>query len=234
MTPATLGDHCVIACAEAFRGDGACFASPMAPIPRLGARLAQASFEPDLVLTDGVATILDAEGEPEGWMPFRSVFDVLWSGRRHVMMGASQLDPHGNQNISCIGDHARPKTMLIGVRGAPGNTVCHPTSYWIEAHGPRLFVPKVDLICGVGTDRGAFELRRVITNLGVLDLNGPDRTLRLIAVHPGVSVEAVQRATGFPLALAETIETTRAPTPEEAALLDRLDPDGAVRLTVTA
>ena len=60
------------------------------PFVSLGARLARATFAPDLLLTDGVARIVTATGQVEGWMPYRRVFDVVWSGRRHVMMGASQ------------------------------------------------------------------------------------------------------------------------------------------------
>ena len=60
-------------------------------------------FAPDLLMTDGVASLVDADGRVEAWMPYRSVFDTMWGGRRHVMMGASQLDRYGNQNISCIG-----------------------------------------------------------------------------------------------------------------------------------
>ena len=43
----------------------------------------------------------------EAAMPYRTVFDVVWSGRRHIMMMASQIDRTGNQNISAIGT-ARP------------------------------------------------------------------------------------------------------------------------------
>ena len=67
-------------------------------------------------------------------MPYRRVFDVVWSGRRNLIMMASQIDRSGNQNISAIGDWARPKAQLVGVRGAPGNTVNHSTSYWVPNH----------------------------------------------------------------------------------------------------
>ena len=91
----------------------------------------------------------------EGWLPYRSVFTVVAAGRRHVMMGAAQLDRFGNQNISCIGDWRLPSVQLLGVRGAPGNTVNHPTSYWIPRHSRRVFVESVDMVCGVGYDRAA-------------------------------------------------------------------------------
>jgi hypothetical protein len=54
----TRAEVCVVACAEAWRGDGAILASPMGLIPTLGARLAQLTFSPGLLLTDGEATLL--------------------------------------------------------------------------------------------------------------------------------------------------------------------------------
>ena len=133
---------CVVACAEAWRGDGAILASPMGLIPALGARLAQLTFAPGLLLTDGEAHLLAPDGADgagrvtEGWLPYRSVFTMVAAGLRHVMMGAAQIDRFGNQNISCIGDWARPKAQLLGVRGAPGNTINHPVSYWVPRHSP--------------------------------------------------------------------------------------------------
>jgi len=109
---ATRAEVCVVACAEAWRGDGTILASPMGLIPTLGAKLARLTFSPGLLLTDGEATLLapgDPDGVTEGWLPYRNVFTMLAAGLRHVMMGAAQLDRFGNQNISCIGDHARPR-----------------------------------------------------------------------------------------------------------------------------
>jgi acyl CoA:acetate/3-ketoacid CoA transferase beta subunit len=237
--PATLAEICVVACAEAWRGDGAKVASPMGVIPALGAQLAQLTFEPDLLLTDGEATILaptsDGSRVAEGWLPFRQVFTTLAAGQRHIMMGASQLDQFGNQNISCIGDWDRPRAQLIGVRGAPGNSVNHPVSYWIPRHSGRVFVAQADMVCGVGYDRVAglsepirrnHELRLVVTNLAVLDFGGPDHGMRLRSVHPGVTVSDVADATGFVLAAPLQVPQTRLPTGEELVLIrEQLDPE---------
>ena len=218
----------MVACAEAWRGDGAILASPMGLIPSLGARLARLTFAPDLLLTDGEAYLVDADGGVEGWLPYAKVFTMLAAGRRHSMMGAAQIDRFGNQNISCIGDWKRPRTQLLGVRGAPGNTVNHPVSYWIPRHSPRVFTSRVDLVCGVGYDRGARELRVVVTNLAVLDFGTPERVMRLRSVHPGVEAGEVAAATGFPLAVPDEVPVTRAPTAAELGLIrTRLDPDGA-------
>jgi acyl CoA:acetate/3-ketoacid CoA transferase beta subunit len=233
MSDVTRAEVCAVACAEAWRGDGEVLASPMALIPSLGARLARETFEPDLLLSDGEATFVAGPwalgaappAATEAWVPYRSIFDLVWNGKRHVMMGASQVDRFGNQNISCIGPFEKPKSQLLGVRGAPGNTVNHPTSYWVPKHSPRVFVEKVDMVSGVGTDRGVpVQLRRIVSDLGVMDLGGPGGTMRLVSVHPGVTVEDVQTATGFALHVDEVVET-RLPTDEELRLIrEVLDP----------
>jgi acyl CoA:acetate/3-ketoacid CoA transferase beta subunit len=231
----TLADVCVVACAEAWRGDGELLASPIGVVPALAARLARATFAPDLLMTDGVARLLDRDGRIEGWVPYRAIFDVVWSGRRHVMMGATQIDRFGNQNIAAIGgDWKKPKAMLLGPRGAPGNTVNHPTSYFVAQHSKKVFVEKVDYVSGIGYDRaralgaaGRFhEIRRVVTNLGVFDFATPDRSMRLASVHPGVAVADVVARTGFALTIPENVPVTRAPSADELALLRALDPDG--------
>jgi acyl CoA:acetate/3-ketoacid CoA transferase beta subunit len=236
---------CVVAIADCFRGDGEILANPIGTIPMIGGRLARATFEPDLMMTDGEAALVanhEAFEFPygrivEAYNPYRSMFDIVWSGARHVVMGASQLDPYGNQNLAAIGaDYARPKTQLLGFRGAPGNTIYNATSYWVPDHSPQVFVERVDVVTGVGWDRAAaagsvatrsFDLRRVVTNLCVLDFAGPEHRMRLLSVHPGVTVEDVAAATGFELAQAEMVGASRMPSDEELRLVrDVIDPDG--------
>jgi acyl CoA:acetate/3-ketoacid CoA transferase beta subunit len=236
---ATRAEVCAVACAEAWRGDGEIVASPIGTVPTIGARLAALTFSPDLVLTDGDALMTaeplpvdapaDAPRVVEGWLPFGKMFDLLWWGRRHVMMGATQVDRFGNQNIACIGPWEKPKAMLLGVRGAPGNTVNHPTSYWVPNHSPRTFVEKVDFVSGVGYDRvpksaAVHEIRVVVSNLGVFDFNTPDHSMRVRSVHPGVTVDEVQEASGFPLST-DGVAESRPPTDEELRLIrEVIDP----------
>lgn len=249
----TRAEYCAIACAEVFRGDGEVMASAFGTAPALGARLALLTFAPDLVLTDGDAALVD--GAPafgakpdslvyESHMPYRKVFDVVWSGRRNLIMMASQIDRTGNQNISAIGPWAQPKAQLVGVRGAPGNTVNHSTSYWVPNHSTRSFVEQVDVVSGVGYARADaagpsatrfHEIRAVVSNLGVFDFATPDRTMRLASIHPGVTVDDVVAATGFTLTIPDDVPTTRTPTDEELTLLrDVLDPRGVRDREVSA
>jgi len=244
---ASLAEICAVACADAFRGasrgESEILASPIGTIPSIGARLAKATFAPDLLLTDGVASVvanvsavgaIDASRVVEGWLPYRAIFDLVWSGRRHVMMGASQIDRHGNQNIAVIGPFERPKAQLLGVRGAPGNTINHRTSYWIPGHSPRTFVARVDFVSGVGYDRARalgprasrfHDIHRVVSNKGVFDFETPERAMRLRSLHPGISLDEVIQSTGFALVIPEHVEETRSPTSDELRLLrEVIDP----------
>ena len=240
-----LADVCVAAIADCFRGDGEIVANPIGTIPMIGGRLARASFEPDLMMTDGEATLVaNDEAVPapgdrvvETWNPYRRMFDVVWSGRRHVMMGATQVDRFGNQNIAALGDDPhRPKVQLLGFRGAPGNTINDTTSYWVPRHGPKVFVDRVDVVAGVGYDRAAalgpvaarfHEIRRVVSNKGVFDFESDGHAMRLRSVHPGVTVDDVIASTAFALVIPSDVPTTRAPTDEELTLMRTvIDPKG--------
>jgi acyl CoA:acetate/3-ketoacid CoA transferase beta subunit len=237
----TRAEVCAAAIADAFAEDGEIFGSPMGTLPSLGARLAKLTSNPDLVISDGESLFL--AGVPplfskadvvEGWIPFRRVFDVVAYGRRHVMMGATQVDRYGNQNISAIGDFDQPKRQLLGSRGAPGNTVNNRTSYWVPKHSRRVFVDKVDIVSGVGPKAAKAagpaaskynDIHRIVSNLAVFDLGGTDDTVRLLSVHPGVTVEEVVENTGFELEIPADVPTTREPSAGELMLIrEMLDP----------
>jgi acyl CoA:acetate/3-ketoacid CoA transferase beta subunit len=249
MSDFVRAEVCSVAVAEAFRGDGEILASCFGTVPAIGARLAKSTFEPDLMLTDGIASavadVIPVSGPGasdldaavvEAWLPFRRIFDLLWSGRRHVMMVASQIDRYGNQNFACIGPHEKPKAQLLGMRGAPGNTINHRTSYWVPNHSNRVFVEKVDVVSGVGYDRAAalgersarfHDIHRVVSNLGVFDFETPDHSMRLASLHPGVTLEEVVENTGFELVVGSDVPETRHPSDEELRIIrEVLDPEG--------
>lgn len=239
ITDVTRAEYCAIACADIFSGAGEIMASPMATLPLIGARLARLTTEPDLLITDGEALLfadtpaVGAKAPIEGWMPFRKVFDVVASGRRHVVMGANQIDRHGNQNLSAFGPLQQPTRQMFGVRGAPGNTINHPTSYWVGKHTSRVFCDTVDIVSGVGYDQIDPEnpayrfhhLHRVVSNLGVFDFGGPDHTFRALSLHPGVTADQVADNTSFEVAGLADAGVTREPTDEQLRLIrEVLDP----------
>lgn len=241
-TEASRAEICVTACADAWRGSGEVLAHAMGTVPGISARLAKATFEPGLALTDGECFLMSEPpplggnaatgGVIESWVPFGRIFDLLGTGRRHSMMGASQIDQWGAQNISAIGDWRKPTRQLIGVRGAPGNTVNHRVDYWVAKHSARVFVEAVDVVSGVGNDRARahagtslrfHDLGVVVTDLAVLGYDDDGR-LTVRSLHPGVGADEVREKTGFAITIADDVPSTRLPTARELELIRAIDP----------
>jgi acyl CoA:acetate/3-ketoacid CoA transferase beta subunit len=232
-TASTRAEVCAVACADLFRDAGEIMVSPMANMVAIGARLARLTFSPDILLTDGEARLMadtpaiGVVGAVEGWMPFGRVFETLAWGRRHVVMGANQVDRYGNQNLSAFGPLQHPSRQMFGVRGAPGNTINHATSYWVGNHSKRVLGDSVDVVSGIGWDKvdagnPAFRfvnVYRVVSNLGVFDFNGPDHQMRAVSLHPGITPDEVRENTSFEVHDLDTADQTRLPTEHELDLI---------------
>jgi acyl CoA:acetate/3-ketoacid CoA transferase beta subunit len=150
-------------------------------------------------------------------------------------MGANQIDRFGNQNLSAFGALQHPKRQMFGVRGAPGNTINHATSYWVSRHSARVFCEQVDIVCGIGWDKidpdnpayKYMNVYRVVSDLGVFDFGGPDHTMRALSRHPGVTAEQIAENTSFEIAGLADAPETRTPTDEELRLIrEVIDPRG--------
>lgn len=240
----TLAELLIVAASEAWRGNGEVLASGLGIIPRLGASLAKLTHSPGLLMTDSEAFLVE---EPipvgprgdfvprySGHMSFERVFDCVWRGLRHAMIGPTQIDRWAQTNLSCVGDYRRPTAAMLGVRGLPGNSINHINSFFVPNHGPRVFVAgEVDMVSGVGfkperwddgVRRDLMDIRLAVTDLCVMDWQGPGRSARVRSLHPGVSFEEVQAKTGFPLLKAEGLGETPHPGAAQLAIIRRLDP----------
>ena len=247
MNDTSLIDRIICAASRAWAGDGEVLATGIGIVPRLAASLCMSATNPDLMMTDSEAWLVrepvpvgprgDYQLQRETWMGFSRIFDNVWSGRRHAMVGPTQVDRYGQANISMIGDdYLRPKVQMLGVRGFPGNSICHANSFFVPQHNRKVFVEgEVDMVCSAGYNPGRLargwsldeiDIRLVVTQLCVMDFGGPDHQLRLRSLHPGVGIDQVRQATGFEIHVGDDVGTTPAPTEAQLALLARLDPYG--------
>ena len=245
MSEFSLVDRIICAASDAWINDGEVLATGIGIVPRLAASMSMLTTNPDLMMTDSEAWLV-SEPVPigprngyqikrEGWMGFTRIFDNVWSGKRHAMVGPTQVDRFGQANISMIGsDYDKPKSMMLGVRGFPGNSISHANSFCVPNHSTKVFVSgEVDMVASVGYNparlaRGwsldEIDVRLIFTNLAVIDFGGPNHQAQLRSVHPGVTVAQVQEATGFELHIPANVPETAAPTAAQLALLARLDP----------
>ena len=162
----------------------------------IGARLARLTFSPDILLTDGEAQLIaDTPAIRRrcsgGWMPFGRVFETLAWGRRHVVMGANQIDRYGNQNLSAFGPLQHPPDRCSACAGALATPSTTPpvTGSAITQPGVRRRRRGVRYRLGQGRLRQpglpVVNVYRVVSNLGVFDFGGPGRTMRAVSLHPG-------------------------------------------------
>jgi glutaconate CoA-transferase subunit B len=247
VTSCTLAELVTVAAAEAWRAGGEVLATGIGPLPRLAASLAKLTFAPEIIMTDGEAWLVeepvplgprgDVRPQHSGWMPYSRVFDTVWSGRRHAMVTPVQVDRWGQTNISALGDIRRPKVQLLGVRGFPGNSISHRNSMFLPNHSRRTFVEgEVDVVASAGYGEGRWpngrplpvDIGLVVTNLCVMDFNGPAHAARVLSLHPGVALEQVRAETGFPLLVADDLRITPMPDAEQVAIIRRLDPHGVL------
>ena len=245
MSEFSLVDRIICAASDAWINDGEVLATGIGIVPRLAASMSMLTTNPDLMMTDSEAWLVSEpvpigprngyEIKREGWMGFTRIFDNVWSGKRHAMVGPTQVDRFGQANISMIGsDYDKPKSMMLGVRGFPGNSISHANSFFVPNHSTKVFVAgEVDMVASVGYNparlaRGwsldEIDVRLIFTNLAVIDFGGPNHQAQLRSVHPGVTVAQVQEATGFELHIPANLPETAAPTAAQLALLARLDP----------
>ena len=145
----------------------------------------------------------------ETWMGFSRIFDNVWSGRRHAMLGPTQIDKYGQSNTSALGGtYDKPKVMMLGARGFPGNSISHPNSFFVPSHNTRVFMDgECDFVSSIGYNPARLpkghslddiDIRLVVTDLCVMDFGGPEHQIRLVSLHPGITVEQVQENTGYP------------------------------------
>jgi glutaconate CoA-transferase subunit B len=141
-----------------------------------------------------------------------------WIGPGRVQvafLGAAQVDRFANLNSTVIGEYDKPKTRLPGAGGAPEIATGCDEVVVIAPHDPRTFVERLDFLTTTGVRTTA-----VITDLGVLEPR--DGELTLTTVHPGVTVQQVQEATGWELRIADEVATTEPPADEELSALEEL------------
>jgi glutaconate CoA-transferase subunit B len=102
-------------------------------------------------------------------------------------------------------------------------------------HEKRRFVEKVDFITSPGfLDGGSSRkdsglvtggMHRVITDLAIMGFDEKTKSMKVEALHPGVTAEQVRDNTGFDIHIDDDLMVTESPTIKELEVLRHLDPE---------
>jgi acyl CoA:acetate/3-ketoacid CoA transferase beta subunit len=217
------------------------------PLVMAGFILAQATHAPNAIFASAIGQSICQTWAPLGV----GRIEEMWLGRGLLHIGfvtaaadllpkfnpkeffrPAQVDAAGNFNNIAL---AHPRLRLPGSGGIPDVSVTSDHIYlYVPRHSRVTFVEKVDIVSGMGhvphRQRGS-GVKYLVSDLGQFDW--ADGCMRLISLHPGVTVGQVQRKTGFPLHVAPDLCETPAPSDEELRLLrEDIDPLGVRRLEV--
>jgi glutaconate CoA-transferase subunit B len=158
-----------------------------------------------------------------------------------AILGAIQVDRHGNINTVCVGPHDKPRLRGPGTVGISALTALARRFYVVMArHDRGSFPERVDFLNGPGfldggtsrTDCGLPEggPRFVISPFGVFDFEPASKRMRVKSLNPGVALEQVQKQTGFELLVEGTPSVTAMPTADELnTLRANVDTSGVLR-----
>jgi acyl CoA:acetate/3-ketoacid CoA transferase beta subunit len=143
-----------------------------------------------------------------------------------------QIDAYGNfNNVFMGGSYERPRLRLPGSGGIPDVTVFEENvCLYVPRHGRHTFVKELDFCSGLGHAphrRYGKGPGYLISDLGQFDFEPESGRMRLLSLHPGVTLRRVEAKTGFELCYGEDVGETMPPTTEELRLLrEEIDPLG--------
>jgi len=172
-----------------------------------------------------------------------------WLQGGHVdlgFLGTAQIDKYGNLNTTVIAKdramqgqadfgvqaYADPKVRLPGGGGAPEIATAAKQTLVMVKQSPRTFVEHVDFVTSLGFGRSGKDRddkshigqgpTKVITDLCVMQPDSDSNELTVVSLHPGISREQVQQATGWSIEFAENLSETALPTEKELSVLRQL------------
>jgi acyl CoA:acetate/3-ketoacid CoA transferase beta subunit len=238
-------DEIICVCISRQINDGELIAQGIAtPLVAAGYILAKLTHAPNIIFASAIGNVVSRGSTPlslsrieEVWLKdamrlfgfAEAACELLPTLKIKEFFRPAQVDMHGNFNNIVIGDYSSPSLRLPGCGGiADVTTYSHRVYLYVPRHSRAVFVKEVDFVSGLGYGK-AHGPCYLISDLGQFDFFGG--RMRLVSYHPGVSVERIERRTGFPLDISPELCETPPPTEEEVKLLrDVIDPLGIRKL----
>ncbi len=241
-TQARPGEMMIIAAARALRSSDVCFVGIGAP--SAACNLARLTHAPGITLIYESGTIGTKPdvlplsiGDGELYDTALTTVSVpemfrywLQGGRITVgFLGGAQIDRFANLNTTVVGPYDAPKVRLPGGGGAPEIASNCGEIFITMAQSRRSFVGELGFVTSMGHGRTGRERRalglpskgptRLITDLCIFEPDPETMEMTVTSLHLGVTREAVQENTGWPVRFAPGAGETPAATREELDVL---------------
>lgn len=222
-------------------------------LPMVAGILAKKTHAPNITLVyeSGAQNPIQGEmpwsvGGPATWRKSPMILEMSYSfGQLYngyvdkAFLGYAQIDMYGNVNTHMIGgDFHNYKNRLTGSGGNNDLSSLARHLILVGLQNPQKFVKNLDFMTSVGFLTGGDSRAKaglvgggpqaVITSAGVYDFDPESKRMRIKSLHPGVSPELAQLATGFELMKPSgEIPVTPVPTKDIIEILRKeVDPRG--------
>jgi glutaconate CoA-transferase subunit A len=233
-----------------------CSVGSVSPLAAISYLLAKRTHAPDLTLIAFNGGFIDVDAHPIS-MSFGESLDfqttkAVWGGDdtyhwyyqqgriTHEVIPVAQVDVHGRTNNAWIeGGGKRVRLPGQGGMADVANLHQHFVLY-LTRHSPERFADSVKFCTASRGLAGDDERRRsglqpghvrLLSNLGIFELDQVAGRFRLVSIHPGVTVEHIREQTGGELLVQDPLPVTPMPTADYLALIrQEIDPFGLRRL----
>jgi glutaconate CoA-transferase, subunit A len=255
-SPWTIDELMAVRLSREYDNSSICSVGSVSPLAMVSYLLAKKTHAPGLTIIALNGGFIDIDFHPMSLtlaepLEFGSA-KVCWGGDEtyhwyyqqgritHEVITVAQVDVHGRTNNAWI----KSKGKLLRLPGQGGmadvSNLHQNFILYLTRHSPERFIEAVEFCTasrGLLTDeertRAALQPGKVrlISDLGMFELDPEQKRFRLASIHPGVSLDKIKAQTGGDFLIAEPLPQTEAPSQDDLRLIrEEVDPFGIRQL----
>jgi glutaconate CoA-transferase, subunit A len=255
-SPWTIDELMAVRLSREYDNSSICSVGSVSPLAMVSYLLAKKTHAPGLTIIALNGGFIDIDFHPMSLtlaepLEFGSA-KVCWGGDEtyhwyyqqgritHEVITVAQVDVHGRTNNAWI----KSKGKLLRLPGQGGmadvSNLHQNFILYLTRHSPERFIEAVEFCTasrGLLTDeertRAALQPGKVrlISDLGMFELDPEQKRFRLASIHPGVSLDKIKAQTGGDFLIAEPLPHTEAPSQDDLRLIrEEVDPFGIRQL----
>jgi glutaconate CoA-transferase subunit A len=241
----------MVAClAREYDNSSICSVGSVSPLAMVSYLLAKKTHAPQLTIIALNGGFIDIDFHPMSLtlaepLEFGSA-KVCWGGDEtyhwyyqqgritHEVITVAQIDVHGRTNNAWITN--RGKVLRLPGQGGMADVANLHKNFilYLTRHSPERFIEAVEF-CTASRGLLSDEERkkaglqpgkvRLISDLGIFELDPEEERFRLVSIHPGIALESVRSQTSGEFLIAQPLPQTELPSKEELRLMrEEIDP----------
>ncbi len=252
----TIDELLAVCLAREYDNNSVCSVGSVSPLAMVSYLLAKTTHAPGLMIIALNGGLIDIDAHPMSLtlaepLEFGGA-KVIWGadetyhwyyqqGRiTHEVITVAQLDVRGRTNNAWV-DTGRKLVRLPGQGGMADVANLHQNFIlYLTRHSPERFVESVNFCTAARGLKGDEEraraglkpgIERLISDLGVFEMDIDRGKFRLTHLHPGVTLASVRERTAGEFLVAEELQATAPPSADELhRIRTQIDPFGIRRL----